>query len=235
MTTRLLGFADLDWNVVNAQLWRGKAERVVAFAYGCIAETVGRMAMDACLYCSQNFGFLKLPDRLTTGSSIMPHKKNPDVFELIRAKSNKLQSLPTQIVSIMNNLPSGYSRDLQIIKEVFMPAFDELLDCLQMTTYIVARTEVNENLLSDSRYDAMFSVEEVNRRVLAGTSFRDAYKQVGLEIEAGTFVPDKTVHHTHEGSIGCLCTDKIADLMRSIVEQFGFERAERAEQKLLQG
>lgn len=235
MTTDLLGFDYMDYNVVYAQMGRGKTERNIAFAMAGIASTLSKLAFDACLFNSQNFGFVKLPAECTTGSSIMPHKKNPDVFELIRAKSNKLQSLPVQITMMMNNLPSGYSRDFQLIKEVFMPAFEELIDCLQMTEYIIARTEVNEHIIDDSRYDAMFSVEEVNRRVLSGTSFRDAYKQVGLEIEAGNFVPDKNIHHTHAGSIGNLCNDKIAELMASTINEFHFERAEQAEQKLLKG
>lgn len=235
MTTDLLGFDSMDYNVVYAQMGRGKTERNIAFAMAGIASTLSKLAFDACLFNSQNFGFVKLPAECTTGSSIMPHKKNPDVFELIRAKSNKLQSLPVQITMMMNNLPSGYSRDFQLIKEVFMPAFEELLDCLQMTEYIIARTEVNENIIDDPRYDAMFSVEEVNRRVLSGTSFRDAYKQVGLEIEAGNFVPDKNIHHTHAGSIGNLCNDKIAELMAYTINEFHFERAEQAEQKLLKG
>ena len=235
MTTDLLGFDSMDYNVVYAQMGRGKMERNVAFALATIAGTISKLAFDACLFNSQNFGFVKLPAECTTGSSIMPHKKNPDVFELIRAKSNKLQSLPVQITMMMNNLPSGYSRDFQLIKEVFMPAFEELIDCLQMTEYIIARTEVNEHIIDDPRYDAMFSVEEVNRRVLSGTSFRDAYKQVGLEIEAGNFVPDKNIHHTHAGSIGHLCNDKIAELMAYTINEFHFERAEQAEQKLLKG
>lgn len=235
MTTDLLGFDSMDYNVVYAQMGRGKTERNIAFAMAGIASTLSKLAFDACLFNSQNFGFVKLPAECTTGSSIMPHKKNPDVFELIRAKSNKLQSLPVQITMMMNNLPSGYSRDFQLIKEVFMPAFEELLDCLQMTEYIIARTEVNEHIIDDPRYDAMFSVEEVNRRVLSGTSFRDAYKQVGLEIEAGNFVPDKNIHHTHAGSIGNLCNDKIAELMAYTINEFHFERAELAEQKLLKG
>lgn len=235
MTTDLLGFDSMDYNVVYAQMGRGKTERNIAFAMAGIASTLSKLAFDACLFNSQNFGFVKLPAECTTGSSIMPHKKNPDVFELIRAKSNKLQSLPVQITMMMNNLPSGYSRDFQLIKEVFMPAFEELIDCLQMTEYIIARTEVNEHIIDDPRYDAMFSVEEVNRRVLSGTSFRDAYKQVGLEIEAGNFVPDKNIYHTHAGSIGNLCNDKIAELMAYTINEFHFERAEQAEQKLLKG
>lgn len=235
MTTDLLGFDSMDYNVVYAQMGRGKTERNIAFAMAGIASTLSKLAFDACLFNSQNFGFVKLPAECTTGSSIMPHKKNPDVFELIRAKSNKLQSLPVQITMMMNNLPSGYSRDFQLIKEVFMPAFEELIDCLQMTEYIIARTEVNEHIIDDPRYDAMFSVEEVNRRVLSGTSFRDAYKQVGLEIEAGNFVPNKNIHHTHAGSVGNLCNDKIAELMAYTINEFHFERAEQAEQKLLKG
>lgn len=234
LTTRLLGFDSMDYNVVYAQMGRGKNERNVAFALAGIAGTVAKMASDACLFNSQNFGFVKLPDECTTGSSIMPHKKNPDVFELIRARCNKLQALPQQITLIMNNLPCGYFRDLQEIKEVFLPAFDQLLSCLEMSTYIIRRMEVNTHLLDDSRYDAMFSVEEVNRLAAAGMPFRDAYKKVGLEIEAGRFVPDKRVRHTHEGSMGNLCNDRIADLMNDVFARFHFERVEQAEQNLLQ-
>ena len=209
MTTELLGFDSMNYNVVYAQMGRGKTERNVAFALASIAGTVSKLAFDACMFSSQNFAFVKLPNDCTTGSSIMPHKKNPDVFELTRAKCNKLQGLPQQITLIMNNLPSGYFRDLQIIKEVFLPAFQELRDCLQMTTYIINKIKVNENILSDSRYDLIFSVEEVNRLVTEGMPFRDAYKKVGLDIEAGKFTPCKEVHHTHEGSIGNLCTERL--------------------------
>lgn len=233
MTTQLLGFESMDYNVVYAQMGRGKTERIIAFAIASIAGTLAKLAFDACTFNSQNFGFIHLPTECTTGSSIMPHKKNPDVFELIRAKCNKLQALPAQITAIMNNLICGYSRDLQIIKEVFMPAFDELIDCLQMTSYIIERTEVNEHILDNPLYDPIFSVEEVNRRVLAGTPFREAYRQVGLEIEAGNFTPDKNVHHTHEGSIGNLCNDKIAELMNATLAQFHFEKVDEAIQKLL--
>ena len=205
MTTDLLGFDSLDYNVVYAQMGRGKMERTVAFAMAGIAATLSKLAFDACMFNSQNFGFIKLPDQFTTGSSIMPHKKNPDVFELTRAKCNKLQGLPQQIILISNNLPSGYFRDLQIIKEVFLPAFDELKDCLRMVTHMMREVKVNEHILDDDKYSLLFSVEEVNRRVLAGMPFRDAYKQVGLDIEAGKFVPSKSVNHTHEGSIGNLC------------------------------
>ena len=205
MTTRLLGFDTMDYNVVYAQMGRGKMERNVAFALATVAGTLAKLAFDACLFNSQNFSFVKLPKECTTGSSIMPHKKNPDVFELIRAKSNKLQSLPQQIMLIMNNLPVGYFRDLQIIKEVFLPAFGELKDCLQMAAYIINKMEVNEHILDNAMYDPMFSVEEVNRLAAEGMPFRDAYKTVGLEIEAGTFHASHDIHHTHEGSIGNLC------------------------------
>ena len=228
MTTRLLGFESMDYNVVYAQMCRGKMERNVAYALASVAGTISKMAYDACLFNSQNFNFVKLPKECTTGSSIMPHKKNPDVFELTRAKCNKLQALPQQIMLIMNNLPSGYFRDLQIIKEVFLPAFEELSDCLRMSTYIVRRMEVNKDILNDTRYDLMFSVEKVNRLVVDGTPFRDAYKQVGLDIEAGRFVPDKEVRHTHEGSIGNLCTVHIGRLMDDIVSQFHFETVDEA-------
>ena len=233
MTTELLGFDSMDYNVVYAQMGRGKNERNVAFALAGIAGTVAKLAFDACLYNSQNFGFVKLPDECTTGSSIMPHKKNPDVFELIRARCNRLQALPQQIVMMQNNLPSGYFRDLQEIKEVFLPAFDQLLDCLEMTTYIVDRMKVNKDIISDARYDAMFSVEEVNRLATNGMPFRDAYKKVGLDIEAGRFSPDKHIAHTHEGSIGNLCTEQIAALMERTCQRFGFDRVEQAERELL--
>ena len=233
MTTRLLGFDSLDYNVVYAQMGRGKMERNVAFALATIAGTLSKLAFDACLFNSQNFGFVKLPDDCTTGSSIMPHKKNPDVFELTRAKCNKIQSLPQQIMMIANNLPSGYFRDLQIIKEVFLPAFQELKDCLRMTTYIISEIKVNENILDDGRYDLIFSVEEVNRLARAGMPFRDAYKKVGLDIEAGRFSHPKAVHHTHEGSIGNLCNDKIEALMQQVVDGFGFVGMEAAEKSLL--
>ena len=233
MTTELLGFEGLNYNVVYAQMGRGKTERNVASALGGIAGTMAKMAYDACMFNSQNFGFVKLPDECTTGSSIMPHKKNPDVFELIRAKCNKIQGLPNQILLIMNNLPCGYFRDLQIIKELFIPAFQDLCECLDMATYIIERMKVNGHIIDDPRYDAMFSVEEVNRRVYKGVPFRDAYKQVGLEIEAGSFVPDKNIRHTHEGSIGNLCNEEIAQRMEQLYRQFDFERAEAAENRLL--
>ena len=233
MTTDLLGFDSMDYNVVYAQMGRGKTERNVAFAMATIAGTLAKLAFDACLFNSQNFGFVRLPKECTTGSSIMPHKKNPDVFELIRAKSNKLQALPQQVTLIMNNLPVGYFRDLQIIKEVFLPAFDELKDCLEMTAYIINKIEVRQDILDNAMYDPMFSVEEVNRLAAAGMPFRDAYKKVGLEIEAGTFRPDKDIHHTHEGSIGNLCNDRIEALMQQVCDGFSFQRVRDAEKKLL--
>lgn len=233
MTTELLGFDSMNYNVVYAQMGRGKTERNVAFALATIAGTVSKLAYDACLFNSQNFGFVHLPDECTTGSSIMPHKKNPDVFELVRAKCNKLQSLPQQIMMIANNLPSGYFRDLQIIKEVFLPAFQELKDCLQMAAFIVAEMKVNEHILDDDKYLLIFSVEEVNRLVREGIPFRDAYKKVGLDIEAGLFSHDKQVRHTHEGSIGNLCNQEIGRLMKQVMDGFHFHKMEAAEKALL--
>lgn len=232
MTTQLLGFESMDYNVVYAQMGRGKMERNVAFALASVAGTLSKLAFDACLFNSQNFAFVKLPDECTTGSSIMPHKKNPDVFELTRAKCNKIQALPQQIMLIMNNLPSGYFRDLQIIKEVFLPCFQELRDCLSMVTYIIQRIKVNEHILDDPRYDLMFSVEEVNRLATEGMPFRDAYKKVGMDIQAGHFKPCKEVHHTHEGSIGNLCNEEIRVLMDEVWNGFHFEQIEEAERQL---
>lgn len=233
MTTELLGFDSMNYNVVYAQMGRGKNERNVAFAMASVAGTLSKMAFDACMFNSQNFGFVKLPAECTTGSSIMPHKKNPDVFEIMRAKCNRLQTLPMDIAMIMNNLPSGYFRDLQIIKELFLPAFADIKDCLAMATYIIERIEVNKEILNDSRYDAMFSVEEVNRLAAEGMPFRDAYKKVGLDIEAGNFTPKKDVHHTHEGSIGNLCNKEICNLMENIYSSMEFGKANRAEEALL--
>ena len=220
--------------MVYAQMGRGKMERNVGFALATIAGTIAKMAFDACLFNSQNFSFMRLPKECTTGSSIMPHKKNPDVFELIRAKSNKLQALPQQVMMIMNNLPVGYFRDLQIIKEVFLPAFDELKDCLAMCAYIINKIEVREDILDNPMYDPMFSVETVNKLAAEGLPFREAYKKVGLDIEAGRFTPDKKIRHTHEGSIGNLCNDRIVQLMQQNISGFGFNRATEAEQRLLQ-
>ena len=233
MTTELLGFDSMNYNVVYAQMGRGKCEKNIAFALASVAGTLSKLAFDACMFNSQNFGFVKLPAECTTGSSIMPHKKNPDVFEIMRAKCNRLQALPMDITMIMNNLPSGYFRDLQVIKELFLPTFADLKECIAMATYIIERIEVNKEILGDSRYDAMFSVEEVNRLATEGMPFRDAYKKVGLDIEAGTFTPNKDVHHTNEGSIGNLCNEEIKKLMYGIYNAMDFDKARNAEKALL--
>lgn len=233
MTTELLGFDSMNYNVVYAQMGRGKCERNIAYSLATVAGTLAKMAFDACMFNSQNFGFVKLPAECTTGSSIMPHKKNPDVFELLRAKCNRLQALPTDIILIMNNLPCGYFRDLQIIKELFLPAFGEIKECIAMATYIIKRIEVNESILEDNRYDAMFSVEEVNRLAAEGMPFRDAYKKVGLDIEAGTFTPNKKINHTHEGSIGNLCNEQITAFMESTYNAMNFSKSREAEKALL--
>lgn len=233
MTTDLLGFDSMNYNVVYAQMGRGKMERTVTNALASVAATVSKLAFDACMFTSQNFGFIRLPDEFTTGSSIMPHKKNPDVFELTRAKCNKIQSAPQQISLITNNLPSGYFRDLQIIKEVFIPTFAELNSCLEMTTMMMSQVEVNTEILNDSRYDYLFSVEEVNRLTLAGVPFRDAYKQVGKEIEANDFKPNKTIHHTHQGSIGNLFNDEICNYKNKVIHEFSFEKVHDALNELL--
>jgi argininosuccinate lyase len=234
LTTDLLGFDTMNYNAVYAQMGRGKMERTVAFALAGVAATLSKMSFDACMFNSQNFGFITLPDEFTTGSSIMPHKKNPDVFELSRAKCNKIQGIPHQITLIGNNLPSGYFRDLQIIKEIFLPSFDELSDCLRLIALMIQSLKVNESILDDEKYAAIFSVEEVNRLVVEeGIPFRDAYKQVGLAIEQKKFVPNKQLNHTHEGSIGNLCNESIRQLKDDIVASFRFERVEQALASLL--
>lgn len=233
MTTELLGFETMDYNVVYAQMGRGKTERIVANALASVAATLSKLAYDVCLFNSQNFGFIKLPEEFTTGSSIMPHKKNPDVFELTRAKCNKIQGVPQQILLIANNLPSGYFRDLQIIKEVFLPVFGELNDCLQMVTRMVSRIQVNENILEDEKYRLMFSVEEVNRLTRSGMPFRDAYRKVGRDIESGRFVPCGKPEHTHAGSLGNLCNDRLQLLMQQTIDSFGFDKIKKAEARLL--
>jgi len=232
MTTQLLGFESLNYNVVYAQMGRGKTERIIAQALSSIAATLGKMAMDQALYLSQNFAFVSYPDTLTTGSSIMPHKKNPDVWEIMRGKCNRLQALPTDVAMMTTNLPSGYHREMQLLKELLFPAFAEIKNCLHMATFMLQNVSVNTDILNDSKYAYLFSVEEVNRMVLEGTPFRDAYKQVGLAIEKGEFNPDKTVNHTHEGSIGNLMNAQITEAMNKVVGQFKFDVVAQAVNKL---
>ena len=233
LTTDLLGFDNLNYNVIYAQMGRGKVEKTVAFAMASVAATLSKMAFDGCLFMSQNFGFIKLPDNLTTGSSIMPHKKNPDVFELLRAHSNQLQALPNNITMIINNLTSGYFRDLQIVKEAFLPSFQELKNCLEIAAYAIENMEVNKKILDDKKYDLIFSVEEVNSLVYGGMPFRDAYKHVAQKIMDGDFVPTKKVKHTHEGSIGNLCTSEIKNKFEATYENFNFESIKTAKNQLL--
>ena len=228
MTTELLGFSGLDYNSVYAQMGRGKVERIVSFAYSCLAETVGRLAMDCCLFNSQNFGFVKLPDALTTGSSIMPHKKNPDVFELIRAHCNRIQGIPNDIRLVTGNLPSGYFRDMQLLKEIFLPMFGEMDDVLDIALFAVENMEVRDNLMEDPRYKAAFSVEEANRLVSEGMPFRDAYRKVAEEIKDGSFEFHGTLAHTHEGSVGNLCNEEVAHRMEDVISSFPFDRVASA-------
>jgi len=233
MTTDLLGFETMNFNVVYAQMGRGKMEKTVLFALASIASTLSRLAYDVCLFMSQNFGFVKLPDELTTGSSIMPHKKNPDVFELLRAHCNMIQSLPAQMLTLTNNLPSGYFRDMQLTKELFIPAFQELNECINIAAFALENIKINDHILDDEKYRFIYSVEEVNRLVLSGTPFRDAYREVGASIEHDQFNPDKEIHHTHEGSIGNLCLDRIEIKMKQVVASFNFEKATVAIETLL--
>ena len=233
MTTDLLGFSNMNYNVVYAQMGRGKVEKIVSFALASLAATLAKLSYDLCLYASQNFDFIRLPDEFTTGSSIMPHKKNPDVLELIRARCNKIQGVPGQITMIINNLPSGYFRDMQILKEIFLPVFEELKDCLLVACLVLEDINVNTNILSDRKYEYIFSVEEVNKLVLDGIPFRDAYRQIAEKIENGDFKPDKKVVHTHEGSIGNLCIDNIAERKDKILKSFGFENIARIIDQLL--
>ncbi|MBP5486028.1 MAG: argininosuccinate lyase [Bacteroidales bacterium] len=228
LTTKLLGFDDLDYNSVFAQMTRGKMERAVAFAYSSIAETIGRLAYDGCLYSSQNFGFIKLPDALTTGSSIMPHKKNPDVFELVRAHCNKIQGVPNTIRLVTGNLPSGYFRDMQILKEVFFPLFDEMDSCLDIVEYAIKGMEVKTDIMSDPKYKLAFSVEKVNDLVAEGVPFRDAYRRVAASITDGSFDHSGKLSHTHEGSIGNLCNDRIASRMERLLSGFRFGKVSDA-------
>ncbi|WP_347159173.1 argininosuccinate lyase [Pontibacter chitinilyticus] len=233
LTTDLLGFQSLNYNVVYAQMGRGKTEKIVSIALASVAATLAKMAMDLCLYMSQNFSFISLPDTLTTGSSIMPHKKNPDVFELVRGKCNRLQALPTEIAMLLINLPSGYHRELQVLKESLFPAFNELQDCLGILTYILPQLQVKDHILEDDKYKYLFSVDAVNAQVLAGKPFRDAYKAVGESIDTGTFAAPNAINHTHEGSMGNLCTAEIAAQMEQLLQEFNFGRVAQAYEKLL--
>ncbi|MBX2963755.1 MAG: argininosuccinate lyase [Cyclobacteriaceae bacterium] len=233
LTTELLGFDDLNYNVVYAQMGRGKTERIVASAMANVATTLGKLAADACLFLNQNFGFISFPDELTTGSSIMPHKKNPDVFELIRARCNQIMALPNDIALTTANLPSGYHRDLQLLKEMLFPAIHHLKDCLTMTRLMLENVQVKENILADDQYKFLFSVEEVNKLVLGGMPFREAYQKVGRDIEQGNYSPERNVNHTHEGSIGNLCASEIGGMMKEALAKFRFERVHAAVQKLL--
>ena len=233
LTTQLLGFDSLNYNVVYAQMGRGKTERVTAAALANLADTMARLSMDACLFMNQQYDFIRFPAELTTGSSIMPHKKNPDVFELIRAHCNRLRALPNEITLITTNLPSGYHRDLQLLKEHFFPAFQTVKDCLQMLELMVTKMEVRENILAEEKYKYLYSVEEVNRLVLQGIPFREAYRQIGDAIGKGNFDPPREIHHTHEGSIGNLCNEKIREQLEQVINQFKFEQIDRALQSLL--
>lgn len=233
MTTELLGFDDMSYNVVYAQMGRGKTERIVASAFSNVGATLAKLSMDACLFLNQNFAFISFPDELTTGSSIMPHKKNPDVFELVRARCNQLSALPNDIAMITGNLPSGYHRDMQLLKELLFPAIQNLKDCLRMIHLMLENIVVKDNILDDEKYKFLFSVEEVNRLVLSGLPFRDAYKKVGFDIAEGNYRPQRKVHHVHEGSIGNLCLEEIAGNMERALERFGFQRYRQAIGKLL--
>ncbi|MDQ1152490.1 argininosuccinate lyase [Sphingobacterium zeae] len=233
LTTQLLGFDDLNYNVVYAQMGRGKTERILAQGMSSIAATLAKFAMDVCLYINQNFGFISFPAHLTTGSSIMPHKKNPDVFELIRSRCNKIQALPNEIALMTTNLPSGYHRDLQLLKENLFPAFKSLNECLEIATFMLENISVKENILDDPKYDYLFSVEVVNNEVLKGVPFREAYRTIGIDIDEGRFKPSKEVNHTHEGSIGNLCNDQIQRMFAEVKATFGFEKVESALDDLL--
>lgn len=233
MTTKLLGFAGLNYNVVYAQMGRGKAERIVAQALANVADTLAKLSMDACLYLNQNFGFINFPAELTTGSSIMPHKKNPDVFELIRSHCNRIKSLPNEITMMTTNLPSGYHRDLQLLKEHLFPAFKQLGNCIEMAGLMLSNIDVNKDILADEKYKYLFSVEEVNKLVLSGVPFRDAYKQIGMNIESGNFAYHTDINHTHEGSIGNLCTEEIKKQMQRVIESFPFASVHTAIDNLM--
>lgn len=234
LTTELLGFDDLNYNVVYAQMGRGKSERILAMALANVSDTLSRLSMDACLFLNQNFGFISFPPELTTGSSIMPHKKNPDVFELIRSHCNNMKALPNEIMMMTVNLPSGYHRDLQLLKENLFPAFRTLKNCMEMAGLMLSNIEIKKNILADEKYKYLFSVEEVNKLVNAGMPFRDAYKKIGLDIEAGNFNYNTSIHHTHEGSIGNLCTEEIKQQMQKVVDSFPFLHVQKAIEKLIQ-
>lgn len=233
LTTELLGFEGMHNNVVYAQMSRGRTEQAALSAIASLAATVSRLSMDVCLYNSQNFGFIVLPDDLTTGSSIMPHKKNPDVAELLRAKTNRMKALPMEVTMVLSNLPSGYHRDMQLLKEILMPAFDEILDCLDIAAFMLEHVKVKQNLLDDPKYDLLFSVERVNELVIAGVPFRDAYKQVGAEIGDGTYIAPRELKHNHEGSIGNLQTDAIRARMGREIEAFEYDKITAAFEALL--
>ncbi|MDP1816319.1 MAG: argininosuccinate lyase [Leadbetterella sp.] len=233
LTKDLLGFDDLNYNVVYAQMTRGKMEFLVAQALGVFANTLSKMAMDVCLYNSQNFGFINLPEEMTTGSSIMPHKKNPDVAEILRGKANKLKGLASEIAFVQTNLPSGYHREMQLIKEIIMPALDDFSETLSVATFMIKNLKIKENLLDDSKFDLLFSVENVNKKVIEGMPFRDAYRAIGGEIEAGTYQPIKTLNHTLEGSIGNLCNPEIKEMMNNVIQSFNFEKVHQAFENLL--
>lgn len=220
MTTELLNFATMHYNVVAAQMSRGKTERAASMAIAAIASTLSHLAMDVCMWMCQNFGFVSFPDELTTGSSIMPHKKNPDVFEIMRGKCNRLQSVQNEIALLTANLPLGYNRDLQLLKDIIFPATTELVNCLDMADFMLQNMRVKTDIINDSRYDYLFTVEEVNRLVLSGVPFREAYKKVGMEVQDGSYSPVREVHHTHAGSIGNLCTTEIADKFMSLMKNF---------------
>jgi argininosuccinate lyase len=234
MTTELLGFEDMNYNSVYAQINRGKMERVVSQAIASVAATLGKMSVDIILYLNQNFGFISFPDQFTTGSSIMPHKKNPDVFEIIRAKCNRIMTLPNEIAMITSNLSSGYHRDLQMLKDSFIPSLNQIKECVDMMKFMLDHIQINKDILSDTKYNYLFSVEAVNNKVIAGVPFRDAYNEIGNQIEQDNFKPDKQIKHTHEGSIGNLCNNQIKKMFDEVLESFNFEKYQKAIQRLIE-
>jgi len=234
MTTELLGFEDLNYNSVYAQMNRGKMERIVSQAIASVAATLGKMSADIILYLTQNFSFISFPDQFTTGSSIMPHKKNPDVFEILRAKCNRIIALPNEITLISNNLTSGYHRDLQMLKESFLPALNKIIECTDMMHFMLDHIQINKDILSDAKYNYLFSVEAVNKKVIEGVPFRDAYREIGNLIEKGNFKPDAKIQHTHEGSIGNLCNNQIKKMFSEVLDSFKFEKYRKAIQRLLE-